>query len=143
MPIGLLLSDSEQRIVYGNSALLNLLGYRRGDIDGGALTFDQIVVPDPLVEAESLSDAREPVEVSLRTKAGAIVQALVGTAVLNPEAPLIDRQTVAFLADLTDQKRGQDVLRRTGKLAAAGRLAASVAHEINNPLEAVSSTAST
>ena len=54
MPIGLLLSDSAQRIVYGNSALLKLLGYRRGDIDGGALTFDQIVVPDPLVEAESL-----------------------------------------------------------------------------------------
>jgi len=137
MPIGLLLTDSAQRIVYGNSALLKLLGYRSGDIEGGALTFDQIVVPDPLVGTETLIDTREPVELSLRTKDGAIVPALVGTAVLNPEAPLDERQTVAFLADLTDQKRGQDVLRRTEKLAAAGRLAASVAHEINNPLEAV------
>jgi signal transduction histidine kinase len=83
------------------------------------------------------NDNPEPVEHSLRTKDGAVVPALVGRAVLNPEAPLSERQTVAFLADLTDQKRGQDVLRRTEKLAAAGRLAASIAHEINNPLEAV------
>ena len=33
--------------------------------------------------------------------------------------------------------RAQDVLRRTEKLAAVGRLASSIAHEINNPLEAV------
>ena len=46
MPLGLLLSDSAQRIVYGNSALLKLLGYRRGDIEGGAVTFDQIFVQD-------------------------------------------------------------------------------------------------
>ena len=140
MPLGLLLSDSAQRIVYGNSALLKLLGYRSGDIEGGAVTFDQIFVQDPSVEsdgAQSLSEIHEPVELSLRTKAGAVVPALVGTAVLNPEAPLHERQMVAFLADLTDQKRGQDVLRRTEKLAAAGRLAASIAHEINNPLEAV------
>ncbi len=137
MPLGLLLSDSAQRIVYGNSALLKLLGYRRGDIEDGALAFDQIVIRDPLVESEPSSDTREPVELSLRTKSGAVVPALVGKAVLNPEAPFNERQTVAFLADLTDQKRGQDVLRRTEKLAAAGRLAASIAHEINNPLEAV------
>lgn len=137
MPIGLLLSDSAQRIVYGNSALLKLLGYRRGDIEGGAVTFDQIVDRDSILESEALNDAREPVELSLRTKSGAVVPALVGTAMLNPEAPVSERQTVAFLADLTDQKRGQDVLRRTEKLAAAGRLAASIAHEINNPLEAV------
>jgi PAS domain S-box-containing protein len=140
MPLGLLLSDSEQRIVYGNSALLKLLGYRKGDIENGAVTFDQIFVQDPLVELQvghSQNDPQEPVELSLRTREGAVVPALVGTAVLNPEAPLSERQTVAFLADLTDQKRGQDVLRRTEKLAAAGRLAASIAHEINNPLEAV------
>jgi PAS domain S-box-containing protein len=137
MPIGLLLSDPEQRIVYGNSTLLKLLGYRRGDIESGAVTFDQIFVRDPLLESEPLIETPEPVELSLRTSAGAVVPALVGTAVLNPEAPVSERQTVAFLADLTDQKRGQDVLRRTEKLAAAGRLAASIAHEINNPLEAV------
>jgi len=43
----------------------------------------------------------------------------------------------AFLADLTEQKHSHEIMKQTEKLAAAGRLAASIAHEINNPLEAV------
>ncbi len=39
--------------------------------------------------------------------------------------------------DITEQQRSQEALRQTEKLAATGRLAASIAHEINNPLEAV------
>jgi signal transduction histidine kinase len=39
--------------------------------------------------------------------------------------------------DASERKRGEEALRRTEKLAAAGRLAASIAHEINNPLEAI------
>jgi phosphoglycerate-specific signal transduction histidine kinase len=38
---------------------------------------------------------------------------------------------------MTSQARSQDALRRTEKLAVAGRLAASLAHEINNPLTSV------
>jgi PAS domain S-box-containing protein len=39
--------------------------------------------------------------------------------------------------DVTEQRRSEEALRRTEKLAATGRLAASIAHEINNPLEAL------
>ncbi|HEX5435065.1 MAG TPA: PAS domain S-box protein, partial [Candidatus Angelobacter sp.] len=39
--------------------------------------------------------------------------------------------------DITQNKKIEHALRTTEKLAAAGRLAATVAHEINNPLEAV------
>jgi PAS domain S-box-containing protein len=39
--------------------------------------------------------------------------------------------------DIDDRKAAENLLLRTEKLAAAGRLAATVAHEINNPLEAV------
>ncbi len=39
--------------------------------------------------------------------------------------------------DIHDQKLSEEALRRTEKLAATGRLAASIAHEINNPLESV------
>jgi PAS domain S-box-containing protein len=39
--------------------------------------------------------------------------------------------------DIQERKSVEGLLRRTEKLAAAGRLAATVAHEINNPLEAV------
>jgi PAS domain S-box-containing protein len=51
--------------------------------------------------------------------------------------PDTTRWVGAILVDTTEQKRSEEALRRTEKLAAAGRLAASVAHEINNPLEAV------
>ncbi len=39
--------------------------------------------------------------------------------------------------DITERKRAEDALRNSEKLAATGRLAATIAHEINNPLEAV------
>ena len=54
-----------------------------------------------------------------------------------PFRPARRRQLAAFLADLTLQKKSEEVLRQTEKLAIAGRLAASIAHEINNPLEAI------
>jgi PAS domain S-box-containing protein len=43
----------------------------------------------------------------------------------------------AVIVDATGRKQSEEALRKTEKLAAAGRLAASIAHEINNPLEAV------
>ncbi|MGZ4879424.1 MAG: ATP-binding protein [Candidatus Angelobacter sp.] len=39
--------------------------------------------------------------------------------------------------DITSNKLAENALRKSEKLAAAGRLAATIAHEINNPLEAV------
>ncbi len=52
-----------------------------------------------------------------------------------------DAQTVRWagviLVETTERRRAENALRKSEKLAAAGRLAASIAHEINNPLEAV------
>jgi signal transduction histidine kinase len=39
--------------------------------------------------------------------------------------------------DVTERKRAEQALMQSEKLAAVGRLSASIAHEINNPLEAV------
>jgi PAS domain S-box-containing protein len=44
---------------------------------------------------------------------------------------------VGSCADIHDQKLAEEALRRSEKLAATGRLAASIAHEINNPLASV------
>ena len=44
---------------------------------------------------------------------------------------------VIYLRNTTDNRKAEQALRRSEQLAAAGRLAASIAHEINNPLEAV------
>ncbi|HZC42987.1 MAG TPA: PAS domain-containing protein, partial [Acidobacteriaceae bacterium] len=55
--------------------------------------------------------------------------------------PLADapnlRWVGAVIVDATERKLSEELLRRTEKLAATGQLAASIAHEINNPLEAV------
>jgi PAS domain S-box-containing protein len=42
-----------------------------------------------------------------------------------------------ILRDITERKQAEDAIIRSEKLASAGRLAATIAHEINNPLEAV------
>ncbi len=41
------------------------------------------------------------------------------------------------IRDMTERLRTEDALRKAEALAAAGRLAATVSHEINNPLEAI------
>lgn len=58
-------------------------------------------------------------------------------------APIYDDQrklrgVVMIFRDVTGEKQAQEAMRKAEKLAAASRLAASVAHEINNPLESVS-----
>ena len=42
-----------------------------------------------------------------------------------------------FFHDITDRKNQEAALARTEKLAAVGRLASSISHEINNPLESI------
>jgi signal transduction histidine kinase len=51
---------------------------------------------------------------------------------------LLQRQARTAETEIAARLRAEDALRRSEKLAAAGRLAASIAHEINNPLEAIS-----
>lgn len=44
---------------------------------------------------------------------------------------------VVSFRDIGDRKRSEEALRMTEKLANTGRMAATIAHEINNPLEAI------
>ena len=56
--------------------------------------------------------------------------------------PTVDREGniagwVGTITDIHEEKINEELLLRTEKLAAAGRMAASLAHEINNPLSSV------
>ena len=53
----------------------------------------------------------------------------------DPQGLIIGASTIA--RDITRSKLAEQSLRNSEKLVAAGRMAATVAHEINNPLEAV------
>lgn len=139
MPLGLLISDGAGRVVYANHAIERMIGYTDGEIASGKLTL-RALCPALAKAHASLGPellATDPVEAVCTHSNGHTIDALVGTTLLNPEASREDRRVAAFIADLTLQKKSEELLRRTEKLAVAGRLAASIAHEINNPLEAV------
>jgi C4-dicarboxylate-specific signal transduction histidine kinase len=51
-----------------------------------------------------------------------------------------ERLYTVILRDITQRKQAEQALVRSEKLASVGRMAASIAHEINNPLEAVMNT---
>lgn len=52
-------------------------------------------------------------------------------------ARVSEKRLLVLVRNVTDRRRAQDALRQAEKLAVVGRLASSIAHEINNPLEAV------
>ena len=141
MPLALLIADAAGRVSYINQGLERLLGFSQEEMEGGTLTLDRIF-PGRAKEilergVRSSEDTADTVEMECLKRDGTPLLVLLGAAVLNPEAPVYEQQTAAFLADLSEQKRSEEGLRRTEKLAAAGKLSASIAHEINNPLEAV------
>jgi signal transduction histidine kinase len=57
------------------------------------------------------------------------------TPVFGPDGKVV--AIAAASAEITRQRQAEAVLMKSEKLAAVGRLASSIAHEINNPLEAV------
>ena len=139
MPLSLLIIGDSNGIVYANAAAERLLGFALGDLPSKVVTFDS-VCPAFAKTHGALTDhtaSIEPFESVCTTITGQTVEVLIGVAPLNPEGKHADQQFAAFIVDLTLQKKSEEMLRQTEKLAVAGRLAASIAHEINNPLEAI------
>jgi PAS domain S-box-containing protein len=147
MPVGLMVTDSTGLIQYANRSVEQLLGYSEQDLRSGKFGFSDIFeleYENFLVRLRDIvaeSGRPHPFEAACRTRHGELLPILLAFTTLAPEdAPDTDvilRQVAIFFVDLTEQKRSEEVMRRTEKLAATGRLAASIAHEINNPLEAV------
>jgi signal transduction histidine kinase len=86
------------------------------------------------VQSERLRQLRRPLGNVFLLERPIRPETLLGTL----EIALRGRQRQYQIRDqIVQYERAQEALRRSEKLAVTGRLAASIAHEINNPLEAV------
>lgn len=91
---------------------------------------------DEILAAIGRGDRIEHFETVRLTKSGERIDvALTISPVRDEKGNIIGAAKIA--RDITHQKQAEQALRTTERLASVGRLAATVAHEINNPLEAV------
>ena len=142
---GVVATDELGQVTFLNPVAEGLIGAKLADLQGR-----------PIREAFPIFNeyTREPVEnpVQKVVESGRIIGLANHTVLKKRDGTLIpiedsaapirdDRDrlvgVVLVFRDATNDRKSQEVLRKTEKLAAAARLAATVAHEINNPLEAV------
>jgi two-component system CheB/CheR fusion protein len=123
-----------------NRGAQTLFGYTADEIIGRPISV--LVPPDRLEEfATNLvrlnREQRVPsYETERIDKNGARLTILLSLSPLRSEqGKLVGASMIA--RDITSQKRTEEALRRNERLATAGRLTAAIAHEIKNPLEAL------
>jgi PAS domain S-box-containing protein len=135
--------DQEQKIVLFNKAAERIFGYRAQAILGRPL---DTLIPEDLRVAHR-------VHIRAFGETGITSRSMYSPRTLNalrsngeqfPIEATISQVEAAgqklytvVLRDLSERKRAEEELRKAEKFAVAGRMAATVAHEINNPLETV------
>ncbi|MHB1294697.1 MAG: PAS domain S-box protein [Anaerolineae bacterium] len=139
--IGMATVDVEGRFTEVNQALSRILGYPREKLVGAS--FADHIHPDDLPDAQKkwrglLTHKYGSYRADHRylNKEGQIVWTSLTVSLVHSEGqpqPFI----VAAIQDITEQRRAQESLIQSEKLAISGRIASSLVHEINNPLQAV------
>ena len=135
--------DPEGKVVFMNRVAEQLTGWQEPEADG--LPLSQIFV---IQNQRTRAAVENPVEVVRRS--GKIVGLANHTVLISKDlkefqiddsaAPILDANSgmigiVLVFRDITERHAAELALMRAEKLAAAGRLAAAIAHEVNNPLE--------
>lgn len=139
--IGIMIGDMASGISYLNSSMRDTLGYTLAEINAGQVRWDKLTPPEffeadqhALTQLASTGSAT-PYEKSFLSRDGRPIPFLIGATNLPRTSG--DAEIAVFCTDLSHQKQAETALIRSEKLAAVGRLAASISHEINNPLEAI------
>ncbi len=134
--------DSQSRILAINPAVKTVFGYEPSELVGEEML---ILMPEKYRTAHKGGIARyletgvrhipwTGVELPGRRKDGEEVPLEISFGSYTAEG--LQRFT-GFIRDVSDRRNAEAALMQNEKLAAVGRLASSIAHEINNPLEAV------
>jgi len=132
--------DTQHRFTYANEALLTMWGrtwdkaigrncLELGYPDWHAAMHDR--------EIEEVIATRRPIrgEVPFTGTHGRRIYDYIFVPVLGTDGQV--EAIAGTTRDVTERRQSEEALRRSEQLAAAGRLASSISHEINNPLEAV------
>jgi PAS domain S-box-containing protein len=144
--IGIFMWNLEGEIFEANDAFLRMVEYSRGDLLSGRLRWTNLTPPEWRDSSEravaelKATGTLQPYEREYFRKDGTRVPVLIGAAVSEGS----ENEGVAFVLDLSKQKRAEEALQKAQselahvtRVAALGELTASIAHEVNQPLAAV------
>jgi PAS domain S-box-containing protein len=141
-PIGLAFVDRNGRVVRVNQIFADLTGIAVSRHLGRTLTdlLPKNVASEIEGAVHRVFSSEEPVRnLELNGEGGKLRRPWTWLISAYPVRTMPNQvRWVGIIAlDASDRKRSEEALRRSEKLAVTGRLAASIAHEINNPLEAI------
>lgn len=140
--LGIALLDRGGHIMMANAALQDILGRKGVDLTAKRLTAfahpEENIASDVTAFAQMSTGGRDSHRMETRF-VGPDDETRWANLVLSPvrerEGEL--KFIIAIIEDVTERKKAQMALLQSEKLATTGRLAASLAHEINNPLQTV------
>jgi PAS domain S-box-containing protein len=139
VPVGLYRTTSEGQILDVNPALVKMLGYPDRESLLAVNLASIYVAPEARGRWQALMDREGIVrdaEVQLCRYDGTVIWARdTARAIRNVDPPVVYYE--GAVEDITARKQTQAALIEAEKLAMAGKLAASLAHEISNPLQTV------
>jgi PAS domain S-box-containing protein len=141
-PLGILLANRDGRVLQSNPALASMLGHPARELHGMSLP-----------EIGASDDARRNLrthfdklmaggthyyrmEVPLRHRDGRTVWAFLTMARTRASSEAAEL-AVGMVEDVTEERQTRAALVHAERQAIAGRLGASLAHEINNPLQSI------
>ena len=138
IPTGLITTDLEGRIIFANPAareMIKLDGEEILDLDVRTILFYNPAAPPPILGEEGWTR-----EMLLMRSVGDQIDVSVSRSLLTgADGKLVGK--LYAIQDLREVKALQVRLRLSDRMAAAGELSAAIAHEIRNPLGAISGSA--
>ncbi len=139
---GVLLVDLDHRVTFINPAFTNLFGIKKSEVVGKTimeltprlLSREKVAwIQEGILELMEFGKPVNGVEVEVNLIDGTPIPISFSAAAIRDQKNKI-LGIVAFLKDITERKRTQELMIQTEKMMSVGGLAAGMAHEINNPL---------